>query len=157
MKRILFVLSAFAVLLTVYSAAPAKENHGHEHFSGPPHGGTPVQIGVHSFHLELVRDSEAGKFQAYVLDGHMEHYVAVSEKSFDLAAKTGTNQYRLIFQRVSPPGAAALPEKSSLFEAQGDWIKTTKNFDGVIPAITLGGKSFTNITFSFPKGTAHAH
>ena len=160
MKKILLVLScSFLVIgaFTNVSAQKKESGHGHEHFKGPPHGGTPVQIGSHGYHLELVRDAEAGKFQAFVLDGHMEHYEKVAEKSFDLIAKLGTNQHRATFQRVAEPGTTKIAAKSSLFEAKADWIKTAAKFDGVIPTITLGGKTFTNIVFSFPKGTAHAH
>ena len=109
------------------------------------------------FHLELVLDATAAKMQAYVLDGHLENYVAVPETNFLLLAKAGGNTEQLAFQRAPEPPSGKVPEKSFLFEAQGEWLKSVKNFDGNIPTITLKGKSYTNISFSFPKGTKHVH
>jgi hypothetical protein len=109
------------------------------------------------FHLELVHDATVGKMQAYVLDGHLEGYVQVPETSFALVAKAGGKEEQLIFQRATEPASGKVPEKSSLFEAQAEWLKATKEFEGSIPAITLNGATFTNISFSFPKGSKHVH
>src|SRR5688572_8391618 len=43
-------------------------DHAHAEKSGAPHGGTPVEVGDHGFHLELVPDAVDGKMLAYVLD-----------------------------------------------------------------------------------------
>src|SRR5688500_7082232 len=66
----------------------AGGDHGHDHGAaghahadaktGTPHGGTPVQVGDHGFHLELVPDPVEGKLLAYVLDAHAEGGVSVS-------------------------------------------------------------------------------
>src|SRR5687768_1562203 len=55
-----------------------KADHAHAKKSGAPHGGTPVQVGDHAFHLELVPDAVDGKMLAYVLDAHMENEVTVA-------------------------------------------------------------------------------
>jgi hypothetical protein len=130
-------------------------DHGNDH--GTPHGGTPVVIGGDKFHLELVPDPTAGTMQAYVLDGHLEGYVEVPETSFVLEAKVGETIEQLKFQRAPAPGSSTVPEKSSLFTTQAEWLKTAKEFGGNIPTITLNGTTFTNISFAFPKGTKHVH
>src|SRR5688572_3567783 len=80
------------------SSQTASNDHGHDHGpgghfhdkkSGPPHGGTPVQVGGHDFHLELVNDTHAGKMLAYVYDDHLEHAESVPPATFDLVAKIG--------------------------------------------------------------------
>lgn len=139
--------------------------HGHSHGKGhshgddhvPPHGGTPVVVAEDEFHLELVREATAGQLQAYVLDGHLEGYVQVAETNFLLIAKAGGSTERLTFQRAPEPPSGSVPAKSALFAAQADWLKAAKEFEGSIPAITLNGKTFTNISFSFPKGSKHVH
>ena len=136
---------AFAVCLS-YSA---------ERFQGPPHGGTPVQIGNHGFHLELVRDAGKGRFQAYVLDAHMQRYVSVPEKSFVMLATISNQQQRVTFNRVPEPGSEKVTEASHAFEATADWIKHATNFNAVFGSITLKGRTFTNVTFLFPKGSMH--
>lgn len=137
------------------SQAPDHDDHAHAH--SPPHGGTPVIIADDKFHLELVRDSTAGKMQAYILDGHLEGYVPVSETGFVIVASVGGKEESLAFQRASEAASGSVPARSSLFEAQGEWLKTTPEFAARIPAITLGGTTFTNISFSFPQGSKHVH
>ena len=129
--------------------------HGHEH--APPHGGTPVVIADDQFHLELLHDATTGKMQAYVLDGHLEGYVEVPETSFVMVAQAGGKNEPLTFQRAPEPASGKVPKKSSRFEAQSEWLKSAKEFEGNIPAITLHGVAFTNISFSFPKGSKHVH
>jgi hypothetical protein len=119
-----------------------------------PHGGTPVVVGSHGYHLELVRDAEKGRLQAYVLDGHAENYVDVPESSFDLVAKIGTKEERLTLLRMPVAGKPASPA-SSLFEGTADWVKTATNFNAAIPTITLKGKTFRDVKVAFPKGSIH--
>jgi hypothetical protein len=167
MKLKPFACLTTALLLTVaVGCRDSSSSHGHSHEGenahshddhAPPHGGTPVIVADDKFHLELVHDATVGKMQAYVLDGHLEGYVQVPETSFALVAKAGGKEEQLIFQRATEPASGKVPEKSSLFEAQAEWLKATKEFEGSIPAITLNGATFTNISFSFPKGSKHVH
>jgi len=157
-------LGVLASLTLLAGCGDSKSGHGHSHADGhghddhaPPHGGTPVVIAADKFHLELVRDATTGKMQAYVLDGHLEGYVQVAETNFLLLAKAGGKDEQLSFQRASEPASGSVPAKSALFEAQADWVKAAKEFEGRIPTITLNGRSFTNISFSFPKGSKHVH
>ena len=179
MKRIvenLFAkaLTACSILILVgcnQSAPPASQSksaddHGHSHAagddhdhgnpSGSPHGGTPVQVGDHGFHLELVSDPIDGKMLAYVLDGHMEKYVKVPLTTFELVATMGGQEQRLTFDPVTnaPAGSAT---NTSLFSAPAPAVASLTNFEGTIPKITLDGKTFENVTFSYPKGSRHSH
>src|SRR5215203_2036407 len=108
---LLSVCVASALFVCNSSAADAK---------GLPHGGTPVVVGSHGYHLELVRDAEKGRLQAYVLDGHAEKYVDVPEKSFDLLATVGGKEQKLTFNRVAAPGKTQAAD-SSVFEGTAEW------------------------------------
>lgn len=130
-------------------------DHGHDH--APPHGGTPVVVAEDRYHLELILDASAGKMQAFILDGHLEGYVQVPETNLVLVAKLSSGTEQLSFRRAPEPASGNVPAKSALFESQADWLKTAKTFEGSIPTITLNGATFTNITFSFPKGSKHVH
>ncbi|MFM8359597.1 MAG: hypothetical protein ACKOET_13700 [Verrucomicrobiota bacterium] len=131
---------------------------GHRHDDhAPPHGGTPILVADDQYHLELVVDPTAAKAQVYVLDGHLEEYLAVAETNFLLVARIDGKAEQLAFQRAPDPTSGRLPEKSSLFEAGGEWLKAAKSFEGTIPTLTLNGKTFTNLSFPFPKGTKHVH
>lgn len=145
----LFLTVTLAAILGLGSGFAADHQH-----SGLPHGGTPVQVGVHGYHLELVRDAEKSRFQAYVLDGHIERYVDVPEPSFEMVATIGGKEERLTFLRV-PVAGKPLARESSLFEATAPWVKTATNFTAVIPSITLKGKTFKGVKVAFPKGSMH--
>lgn len=115
-----------------------------------------MQLGDHGFHLELVNDPVDGKMLAYVLDGHMEKEVSVAVTSFELIAKAGGQEHRLNFAAVTN-GPNATPQKTSVFTAPAAELSKATSFEGVIPKITLDGKTFENVTFTFPKGTRHSH
>jgi hypothetical protein len=167
MKRILknrFVtaLTACSVLIVAgcdRSTRPTSQSasaEDHAHPSSPPHGGTPVQIGDHGFHLELVHDSIDRTMFAYVLDDHMDKYVDVPPTSFELIARTAGQEHRLIFNPVTNAPAAS-NSRTSVFSAPAPGFTSVTNFEGVIPKIVLDGKSFENVTFSYPKGSRHSH
>jgi hypothetical protein len=67
------------------SSQQKSDDHGHSH--GPPHGGTPVLVAEHKYHLELVRDPATGLMQAYVLDDDMHDFVRVPETNFTLVGR----------------------------------------------------------------------
>ncbi|MFN7140159.1 MAG: hypothetical protein ACK4UN_12565 [Limisphaerales bacterium] len=160
MKKTLIIgiACAVAVALGLNVAAQEKKRtaeaeHGHAHPETAPHGGTVVKLGKHAYNLEFVRDPDAGKFQVFVLDAHME-YVPAAEKSFTLLAKLEGKEEKLTLEPVAGHGG----NKSSVFEGSAEWIKGAKKFEGTIPEITLNGKTFTNVSFAFPKASkAHKH
>jgi hypothetical protein len=147
MKRhfALFVCLASALVASNSFAADPK---------GLPHGGTPVIVGSHGYHLELVRDAEKGRLQTHVLDGHAEKYVDVPESSFEMVATIGAKQEKLTLQRT-PAAGKPLSQASSVFEGTAEWVKTATNFNAVIPTITLKGKTFKDVKVNFPKGSIH--
>ena len=145
----------FALLtLGLATALGVANSCAADSFKGLPHGGTPVVVGAHGYHLELVRDAEKGRLQAYVLDGHVERYVSVPEASFELLATLAGKEERLTLQRT-PLAGKPLARESHLFEGAADWVKTATNFTGVIPTITLQGRTFKNVKVSFPKASMH--
>jgi len=133
---------------------PSAHSHG-DH--APPHGGTPVIVGEDRFHLELVLDASAARMQAYVLDGHLDGYVPVAETNLLLVAKVDGKAERVLFHRAVDPASGTLPTKSSVFEGNAGWLGTIRTFEGSFPTLTLNGTTFSNISFSFPKGSKHVH
>lgn len=131
------------------AAKPAK----HEHH--PPHGGTPVVLGDEAYHLELVRDAEAGKLSVYVLDGEMENFIRIAAPSIRIDAMVGGAKQTLTLAAVANSATGEKVGNTSLFEVQADWLKTTADFDGAIPAIEVRGTNFTDVKFNFPKGNDH--
>jgi hypothetical protein len=151
----LIALLSCLVIATACRDSQRSEGDGHSH--APPHGGTPVVVAEHKYHLELVRDATNGLMQAYVLDDHLHDFIRVAETNFTLVANLGGQTEHLEFQRTTNAMSPSPSDPSFLFEARADWVKNATSFEGLIPSITLKGQTFTNITFPFPKGTQHTH
>lgn len=153
-KLIAGLLMASLVLFTACSrkseaaddAKPAK----HEHH--PPHGGTPVVLGDEVYHVELVLDPVAGKLQAYVFDGELENFIRSASPSFEVVAVVGGETKPLVFAPVANAATGETAGDTSLFEAQADWLKTTREFDAVLKEITVRGTVFKDVKFNYPKG-----
>ena len=86
---------------------------------------------------------------AYVFDAHMEKAVTVPATTFEMIARAGDHEYRLTF--------SATGESTSVFSAPATELAKNTSFEGVIPKITLAGKTYENVSFSYPQGTRHTH
>jgi len=135
------------------SGGTTKTEAVHKHEHKPPHGGTPVELGEEEYHVELVRDAAAGKLQAFIFDGELENFVRISARSITMGAQVAGKEEPLVFQAVPNGATGETVGDTALFEARADWLKTTPNFDAVLKEITVGAKTYTNITFNFPRGT----
>ena len=115
-----------------------------------------MAVGKHKYNLEFVRDGDAGSMQAYLMDAHFEKFVAVPETNFTLMAKVDGREERADFRQMpaTPPSSDG---SSYVFATRGEWIKTATNFEGLIPTITLKGRTYTNIVFRFPEGLVEEH
>jgi len=157
----LITLGATALVAAALTACKESHNHdhdhaGHGHHHTPPHGGTAVALGKEEFHLELVLDATNATIQAYVMDGHLENYIRVTNATFNVVASTDGPPKTLTFQAVASTASGEKVGDTSLFEAKADWLKTTPKFDGVLEELTVRGKKFEKVPFNFPKGN-HAH
>jgi len=152
-----------AVLLLALAVAACGRKHDHDHAGHDhdhsaththvaPHGGTGVMLGEHEFNLEFVRDATAGTLTAYVLDAHMENFVRLPAPGFEVIATVNGVRQPLALGAVGSPATGETIGDTAQFEAQADWLKTTAEFDAVIPAITVRGVTYTDVKFNFPHG-----
>ncbi len=154
-KFLVLLLLVPVVLLTgcaksapASAAVPPSAKHEHH----PPHGGTPVVLGDNAYHVELVLEAGTGKLSAYVLDGDMENFIRSAVPSFEISVLVNGEMKALTLRAVANPATGETVGDSSLFEAQADWLKTTKTFDGVIKSLAIRGTTFTDVDFDFPEG-----
>lgn len=150
------VLCAACLLALVLLSGCRESKHGshsgHGHQHTPPHGGTAVVLGDEAYHLEFVLDPEAGKLRVYVLDGHMDKFIRLTNESFAVSAKAGDKPEALVFRAVANTATGEKVGDTAQFEAQAGWLKTTKSFDAVLDELTVRGNKFEQVSFSFPKG-----
>ena len=130
------------------STEAAKTESEHEHSA--PHGGTLVELGEEFAHLEIVLDAASGKLTAYALDGEAEKAVRLKQPEIEVAIKTPAEAIKLGGVANSLTGETS--SDTSEFAGQSDKLKGASDFDGVIKAVNVKGKQFSNVAFSFPKG-----
>jgi hypothetical protein len=135
------------------SKAPAPDSGApHKHVHHPPHGGTPVVLGDEVYHLELVLDAPDGVLQAYIFDGELENFIRSAVPSIEIDATVAGEQRTLVLAAVPNPATGETVGDTSLFQAQADWLKSTRDFDGVVRSVTIRGTTFTGVKFNFPRG-----
>jgi hypothetical protein len=145
--------------------AEAEHEHHHHHADKGPHGGALVAIGADDAHVELVLDGETGKLTAYVLDGEAEKPVAIKQASLQLGITlpdedAGEKTKGGLPKDVFPLMLAAVdPQdgKASEFSGTADELKGVEHFDAALTSISVGDKSFKNVSFSYPEGNEHEH
>ncbi len=160
-----FTRPAFAALLStvILASAPGCGDGGHgkqtagasppiKHEHTPPHGGTAIELGEEAFHLELVRDPEAGVLKCYVLDGHLENFIRVADLTFTINAQISGKTERLSFQAVANPATGETAGDTSLFEARAEWLRAVARFEGELESLTIRGTRFNSVPFKFPEG-----
>jgi hypothetical protein len=123
----------------------------HEHL--PPHGGAAVELGQEEYHVEFVLDHAAGQLQAFVLDGEMENFIRIAAPSLEVTAKVGGGEEKLLLRPVANHATGETAGDTSMFEAQADWLKTTPVFEAILKSITVRSTTYSNIAFSYPKGS----
>ncbi|HKB90773.1 MAG TPA: hypothetical protein VKC60_09695, partial [Opitutaceae bacterium] len=133
-------------------SAPASPESPLKHEHHPPHGGTPVVLGDEVYHIELVLDASSGKLSAYIVDGEMENFIRSSAPSFEVTASVAGQNRTLNFIPVSNSATGEKIGDTSQFETEADWLKSVKEFDGVLKKINVRGTVFSDVAFNFPKG-----
>jgi hypothetical protein len=142
------------VMLTGCGDSKHDRHAGHQHT--PPHGGTPVVLGNEEYHLELLLDPASGKIQAYVLDGHMDKFIRLTNESFTITAKLVGKPETLVFRAVPNTATGEKVGDTSLFEAQAGWLKSATAFAAELDGLAIRKKRFEKVPFTFPKGNLPA-
>lgn len=120
---------------------------GHVHVA--PHGGTLTEIGSHAFNVEWVRDGQQGVLDAYILDGHAENYVRISQPAFTVMVVGQSAPLKL--EAVASSQTGEKVGDSARFRAQVEWLKGTNALQGELKGLELRGQTFDGIRFSIPR------
>lgn len=147
-----FWIAGLALLLA--SGCGKHDSHGGAaggHVHKAPHGGLLVEVGQHAYNVEFVRDADAGKLTAYILDGHAENFVRLAMPAIELTAITGGEKKALKLTAVANAATGETVGNTSQYEAQADWLKKSGEFPGTIAALEIKGTTFRDIAFYLKK------
>lgn len=154
LRALLGIILAALGLFSVAACSKKSDDHAHgHHHHTAPHGGTLVELGEHQFNLEIVRDAAAGTLTVYVLDGHAENFIRTPLPGIALIATVNGLPQPLALTASASQETGEKVGDTSAFAGQAGWLKTTANFDVVIPVLEIRGAKFTDVKFNFPKGS----
>lgn len=109
-------------------------------------------LGDEAYHLEFVNDPETGTLNAYIIDGHMETFIRLTNTSLTLSVARGGTNETMELKALANNATGEKVGDSSHFAASAGWLKTATNFDATIPSIDIRGTVYTNVAFNYPKG-----
>lgn len=96
----------------------------------------------------------------YVLDAHLEHFVRIAQLEIRLLAQKEEDEEprEVVFLPQAQRATGETEGNTSMFAAEIDWLPENGNFKGEFVSLTIGEKTFTDVTFSYPEGhEIHEH
>ncbi|MFO1448898.1 MAG: hypothetical protein U1F61_12140 [Opitutaceae bacterium] len=130
----------------------AGHHHGHVHTA--PHGGLLVEVGEHQFNLELVHDAATGSLTAFVLDGHAENFVRISQPALELTISQPAPARTVVLNAVANAATGEAVGNTSQFETRAEWLKSATALAGTVTRIEIRGTHFNQIAFAAKKSNA---
>jgi type IV pilus biogenesis protein CpaD/CtpE len=128
----------------------AGHSHGgHAHTA--PHGGLLVEIGDHAYNVELVRDDDAGKLTAYILDGHAENFVRLAAPAITVTAYAAGARQTATLAAIANSATGETVGNTSQFEGPAAWLKDAGEFNGEVGALEIKGSKFAPTAFKLPR------
>jgi hypothetical protein len=147
-----------AVTALFFAGCGERDHAGHDHGAGGGHahdslqGGVAVELGDHQFHLDLLAVPEAGQLKVFVMDAHVENFVRVPLKSFDLMVEpAGGTPKKLTLEAQANAASGETVGDTSAFLGQADWLKGVTNFTAILPELELRGQTFRGVVIRYPK------
>jgi hypothetical protein len=134
----------------------------HIHPEAGPNGGPLAEVGEEDAHLEIMLNAE-GKLTVFVLDRDAKQAVPIKAGDLELTfvlghGDDGANGDKAkddvtgtVTLKAVEPDANGM---SARFSGESPLLKGAHAFRGHIPAITIGEKTFKDITFEY---AAHDH
>ena len=149
--------------LTLLVSCDPKEPEPHEHalhdhsimdhHHEAPHGGSVIRLGDELFHLEWVKDTEAGLMRCYVMDGHLERFIRIAQESIEvLVDQHDGAPITWIFKAVENRATGEQIGDSSEFQAPLSVLPNQNTFAGTIREVHIQSNRFEDISFRFPEG-----
>jgi hypothetical protein len=130
----------------------AEDSSMKEHAApASPHGGTVVALGTVA-HLEFVHDPSTGLLTAYVLDAAGKATMRIPAKSISVeVTPAGGKPVTVALTSTANGLTGDTVGNSSQFGGTAASLKGVTAFAGSVKEAVIGGQTFKDIAFSYPK------
>ncbi|HMO64900.1 MAG TPA: hypothetical protein PKE47_06715 [Verrucomicrobiota bacterium] len=148
-------LAAAAALFLAGCGKHDHASHGHGAGGGHSHdslqGGVAVELGDHQFHLDVLAVPEAGQLKAFIMDAHVENFVRVPLKSFDMTVEpAGGTPRTLTLEAQANAASGETIGDTSAFLGTAEWLKGVTNFTAILPQLEIRGQTFRGVVIRYP-------
>lgn len=127
---------------------PVAAGGGHHH--GSIHGGVAVELGEHQYQLDLVNDPATGRMKGWVMDGHMENFVRLPVKSFEISVVAAGSTQQVTLTAQANAGTGETVGDTSQFQGESAGLRGLTNFTGTLHELEIRGASFRQVRFEYP-------
>jgi hypothetical protein len=107
-----------------------------------------VTLGDEAAHIEFLADAETGTMTAWFFTPHMERYLRIEAKSFEVLAKLPDGEAKLTFVAVANAGTGETVGDTSQFVAKAEWLAGVEAFDAVLPEVTVRGRVYLRVAYT---------
>lgn len=132
----------------------SSAGEGHHH--GSAHGGVAVELGEHQFQLDFLLDPAAGTLTAWVMDGHVENFVRIPLRAFDVQVIAADKTNLVTLEAVANVSTGETVGDSSMFRGGADVLKGLAKFSGRVGPLEFRGTRLPAASFEYPS-TPHSH
>ena len=138
--------------------AEAETEAAGDHAHDAPHDGTLVELGDHIGQLELKLDPASGRLTLWILDGHAEHPVRVTQPSVAVlldAPSTIANRPLELTARANVLTGERVGDASE-FAFTHEALRGLSTVSGRIIEVTVRGSAFRDVRFNLLAASATA-
>lgn len=120
--------------LALPRSAQGDDGHGHP-VVNPSHGGTIIEVGHRTAHLELIHNAKTGEVTIHVSDGNGKAEMGLAD-AIRINVSSKDKKTQVVMRALNLKGGQA-----SLFDAEDPVLKTG-HLEGKI-SLRIGGKKFS--------------
>lgn len=129
----------------------AATGGGHHH--GSAHGGVAVELGEHQFHLDFLHDPTNGVLTAWLMDAHVENFVRVPLRSFEVQIVADNRTNTVTLEAVANAATGETVGETSMFRGSSESLKGLTKFQGHVGSLELRGTRLPAASFHYPASS----
>ncbi|MDF1662860.1 MAG: hypothetical protein P1V97_13870 [Planctomycetota bacterium] len=147
----LALLASFTFGCKAKDNGTTKGKASGKHAHRAPNGGVLVELEDHVANLEFTFDTETGTLGVLCLGGHASKGLVPKGEFLFVDVKAGDQTISVKLSGVANSLTGETKDVTSQFQGSDPKLKSLTKFTGTLKSVTLKGKEYKNVSFSFPN------